>query len=139
VVACRDGEWIGRDRVAALTGVPAPTLSRILARHRRPALALLDPVAGMVIRGSRSTAVRYERPVGISDGMAPRLWLMRSRTCGPRRGDLLSSWSVSSCQACAIFILATRGISGVQCDSPAASSAVIAASRCLSEYNMRAG
>jgi len=62
VLACRDEQRIGRDRVAALTGVPPRTVSRILARHRRPALALLDPVTGMVIRAVRSTAVRNERP-----------------------------------------------------------------------------
>jgi len=58
VLSCRDEQRIGRDRVAELTGVPARTVSRILARHRRPALALLDPVTGMVIRASRSSALR---------------------------------------------------------------------------------
>jgi transposase InsO family protein len=61
VLACRDEQRIGRDRVAEVTGVPARTVSRILARHGRPALAVLDPVTGMVVRASRSTAVRYER------------------------------------------------------------------------------
>jgi transposase len=63
VLACRDGQRIGRDRVAEVTGVPARTVSRILTRHGRPPLAVLDPVTGMVIRASRSTAVRYERDV----------------------------------------------------------------------------
>lgn len=63
VLACRDEQRIGRDRVAEVTGVPARTVSRILARHGRPRLAVLDPVTGMVIRASRSTALRYERPV----------------------------------------------------------------------------
>ena len=63
VLACRDAQRIGRDRVAEVTGVPARTVSRILTRHGRPPLAVLDPVTGMVVRASRSTAVRYERPV----------------------------------------------------------------------------
>ena len=61
VLACRERERVGRDRVAAITGVPARTVSRILARHSRPPLAVLDPVTGAVIRASRATAVRYER------------------------------------------------------------------------------
>jgi transposase InsO family protein len=61
VLACRDSQRVGRDRVAQATGVPARTVSRILARHGRPVLAMLDPVTGLVIRSSRSTAVRYER------------------------------------------------------------------------------
>jgi transposase InsO family protein len=63
VLACRDQHRIGRDRVAEVTGVPARTVSRILVRHRRPPLAVMDPVTGMVIRASRSTATRYERSV----------------------------------------------------------------------------
>jgi transposase InsO family protein len=62
VLACRDSERVGRDRVAERTGVPARTVSRILARAGRPPLAALDPVTGLVIRASRSTALRYERP-----------------------------------------------------------------------------
>jgi transposase InsO family protein len=61
VLACRDGQRIGRDRVAERTGVAARTVSRILARAGRPPLAALDPVTGLVIRASRSTALRYER------------------------------------------------------------------------------
>jgi transposase InsO family protein len=61
VLACRDQQRIGRDRVAEATGVPSRTVSRILARHGRLPLAVLDPVTGMVIRASRSTALRYER------------------------------------------------------------------------------
>lgn len=62
VVAYRDAHRVGRDRVAAATGVPARTVSRVLARAGRPPLAALDPVTGVVIRASRSTALRYERP-----------------------------------------------------------------------------
>ncbi len=48
-------------RIAAVTGVPARTVSRILARYDLPPLAWLDPVTGNTIRSSRSTAARYER------------------------------------------------------------------------------
>lgn len=62
VVARRRDLRIGRDRIAEQTGVPARTVSRILARHRMPPLAVLDPVTGVVIRAARSTQLRYERP-----------------------------------------------------------------------------
>jgi transposase InsO family protein len=62
VLACRDTQRIGRDRIAATTGVPARTVSRVLARHARPPLADIDPVTGLLVRASRSTALRYERP-----------------------------------------------------------------------------
>ena len=61
VVACRRDLRIGRDRIAERIGVPARTVSRILARHQLPPLAFLDPVTGSVIRASRSTQLRYER------------------------------------------------------------------------------
>ena len=61
VVAYRDLHRVGRDEVARRTGVPARTVSRILARHGRPPLAWLDPTTGQLIRASRSTALRYER------------------------------------------------------------------------------
>jgi transposase InsO family protein len=48
-------------RLAAVTGVPARTISRILVRHRVPRLAWCDPVTGQLIRASRSTSHRYER------------------------------------------------------------------------------
>lgn len=61
VVGLRLRERIGRDQVAAELGVPARTVSRILARQRVPHLAALDPITGEVIRSSKATAVRYER------------------------------------------------------------------------------
>ena len=48
-------------RIAAVTGVPARTVSRILARYDLPPLSWLDPVTGQTIRSSRATANRYER------------------------------------------------------------------------------
>jgi transposase InsO family protein len=52
----RGPEWIGVE-----LGVPARTVSRVLARHGVPRLASLDPITGEVIRASKITAVRYER------------------------------------------------------------------------------
>lgn len=61
VLAHRDRHRCGRDEIAAVTGVPARTVSRILVRHGRPALTWLDPVTGTPIRGARGTGRRYER------------------------------------------------------------------------------
>lgn len=62
VLAARRELRQGRDRVAEATGVPARTVSAILARHRMPAISALDPVTGVVIRASKATQHRYERP-----------------------------------------------------------------------------
>lgn len=61
VLRVRAEQRVGRDEVAARTGVPARTVSRILARHGVPRLAQLDPMTGEVIRASKATAIRYER------------------------------------------------------------------------------
>lgn len=61
VLACRDSARAGRDEIARRTGVPARTVSRILARHGRPPISALDPVTGTVIRARRATTLRYER------------------------------------------------------------------------------
>lgn len=61
VVATRRDLRLGRDRIAEITGVPARTVSRILARHAMPAISALDPVTGMLIRASHVTGLRYER------------------------------------------------------------------------------
>ena len=61
VLAARSSLRRGRDRVAEATGVPARTVSAILARHRVPLIATLDPVTGQVIRASRASSVRYEK------------------------------------------------------------------------------
>ncbi|MFI2490533.1 IS481 family transposase [Promicromonospora kroppenstedtii] len=50
----------GPARLAAPTGVPARTISRILHRHHVPPLAWLDPITGALIRSSRATTRRYE-------------------------------------------------------------------------------
>jgi transposase InsO family protein len=54
--ARRGPDWIGAE-----LGVPARTVSRVLARHGVPRLAALDPLTGVVIKASKATAVRYER------------------------------------------------------------------------------
>ncbi|HEY1104560.1 MAG TPA: leucine zipper domain-containing protein, partial [Agromyces sp.] len=61
VLAVRRTERVGRDEIAARTGVPARTVSRIIARAGLPRLADLDPMTGERIRASKTTAVRYER------------------------------------------------------------------------------
>jgi transposase InsO family protein len=60
IVELRASERIGRDEIGHRLSVPARTVSRVLARHGMPHLALLDPITGEVIRASKTTAVRYE-------------------------------------------------------------------------------
>ena len=62
VVAARLAHRRGQDWLAGELDVPARTISRILRRHGLPRLAVCDPLTGEVIRSSKSTAVRYERP-----------------------------------------------------------------------------
>jgi transposase InsO family protein len=61
IVELRGRERRGPDWLAAELGVPARTVSRVLARHQVPRLCTLDPITGEVIRSSKTTAVRYER------------------------------------------------------------------------------
>lgn len=61
VVLARAELRAGRDRVAEVTGVPARTVSAILARHHLPPISAMDPVTGQVIRSSQATSRRYER------------------------------------------------------------------------------
>lgn len=51
----------GPDGIAAETGVPVRTVSRILARRGMPPLAACDPLTGLQIRATRASAQRYER------------------------------------------------------------------------------
>jgi len=48
--------------IAAETGVAERTVTRILRRHNIPRLYECDPLTGDVIRASKTTAIRYERP-----------------------------------------------------------------------------
>jgi transposase InsO family protein len=62
IVRLRVDERVGPDQIGSRLGVPARTVSRVLARHGLPRLSMLDPITGQVIRASKSTAVRYEHP-----------------------------------------------------------------------------
>jgi transposase InsO family protein len=61
VLAARAEHRRGPDWLAAELGIPARTISRVLARHGVARLAACDPITGEVIRASKTTAVRYER------------------------------------------------------------------------------
>ena len=61
VLAYRVELRAGPLRIAAASGVPARTVSRILVRHDIPRLSWCDPLTGELIRASRATANRYER------------------------------------------------------------------------------
>lgn len=61
VLAARSRLRCGPVGIAAATGVPARTVSRILLRHAIAPLAACDPITGQVIRARRVTARRYER------------------------------------------------------------------------------
>jgi transposase InsO family protein len=61
IIGLRRAQQRGPDWLGAELGVPARTVSRVLARHQVPPLAMLDPITGAVIKASKHTAVRYER------------------------------------------------------------------------------
>ncbi len=61
VVELRRQRRCGPDGLSMESGVPARTVSRILARHDVPPLAEQDPITGQLIRASRRTKLRYER------------------------------------------------------------------------------
>jgi transposase InsO family protein len=61
ILKLREDQQRGPDWLGAELGVPARTVSRVLARHQVPRLAALDPITGQVIKASKTTAVRYER------------------------------------------------------------------------------
>ena len=61
VLAARARLRCGPDGIAADTGVPARTVSRILRRRGAAPLAACDPLTGQVIRASRYSGRRYER------------------------------------------------------------------------------
>jgi transposase InsO family protein len=54
----RGPDWLGPE-----LGVAPRTVTRILRRHNIPRLYECDPLTGIVIRASKTTAVRYERAV----------------------------------------------------------------------------
>nr|AHE14767.1 integrase core domain protein [uncultured bacterium] len=61
IVELRRRQRCGPDAIGAQLGVPARTVSRVLARHQLPPLSALDPITGQVIKASKATAIRYER------------------------------------------------------------------------------
>jgi transposase InsO family protein len=61
ILAVRRAQRCGPDGIGARLGVPARTVSRVLARHGVAHLRACDPMTGEVIRASKATAVRYER------------------------------------------------------------------------------
>ncbi len=61
IVTLRERERRGPEWIGAELGVPARTVSRVLARHHVPRLCTLDPLTGEVLRSSKATAIRYER------------------------------------------------------------------------------
>jgi len=61
IVALRQRERRGPDWLGAELGVPARTVSRVIARNGLPHLCRLDPITGEQIRASKASAIRYER------------------------------------------------------------------------------
>ncbi|MEJ8648447.1 IS481 family transposase [Streptomyces sp. MS1.AVA.3] len=61
VLSARRVHRRGPDFLAAETGVPARTVTRILRRHQMPRLASCDPLTGQPIRAERRSHARYER------------------------------------------------------------------------------
>ncbi len=61
ILQLRTQQRRGPDWIGAELGVPARTVSRVLARRGAPRLAALDPLTGNLLRASKATAIRYER------------------------------------------------------------------------------
>jgi transposase InsO family protein len=61
VIAARRAHRRGQDWLGPELGIPARTVGRILRRHGEPYLRDCDPMTGVLIKASKSTAVRYER------------------------------------------------------------------------------
>lgn len=62
VLAARKRRGRGAVVLAADLGMNPSTVGRILARHRVPHLAAIDPVTGEPVRWSRRSPNRYEHP-----------------------------------------------------------------------------
>ena len=62
VLQLRRVERRGQDWLGPELGIPARTVGAILRRHQVPLLCECDPLTGEVIRASKVTALRYERP-----------------------------------------------------------------------------
>ena len=62
VLKTRREQRRGQDWIGAELGVAARTVSAILRRHQMPYLRDCDPLTGEVIKTSKATTKRYERP-----------------------------------------------------------------------------
>ena len=62
VLSMRHKERHGQDWIGPELGLAPRTVSAILRRHQVPYLRECDPLTGELIRASKTTAVRYERP-----------------------------------------------------------------------------
>ena len=67
VLQVRAAERLGPVRIAQQLGLNPSTVARVLVRHRVPLLRHVDPTTGVLLRGRRSSAERYEydRPGGL--------------------------------------------------------------------------
>lgn len=61
ILALREQERRGAVYLAGELGLPASTVGRVLARHRVPHLAAIDPITGTEVR-RRHSGIRYEHP-----------------------------------------------------------------------------
>ncbi len=61
VITARRAHRRGQDWLGPELGIPARTVGRILRRHGEPYLRDCDPMTGVLIKASKTTAVRYER------------------------------------------------------------------------------
>ena len=61
VIELRRASRRGQDWIGAELGLSPRTVSTILRRHQMPYLRECDPLTGVLIRASKTTAVRYER------------------------------------------------------------------------------
>lgn len=60
VLACRAQRRVGAVTIGWELGLNPSTVGRVLRRHQVPPLSWLDPTTGVLIRGQRSSAERYE-------------------------------------------------------------------------------
>lgn len=76
-----------------MTGVPARTVNRIWHSHRMPELAELDPMTGIVVRASKTTAVRYahDRPGSLVHTDVKKLGRIPDGGGWRGRGELVSN------------------------------------------------
>lgn len=61
VIAARRAHRRGQDWLGPELGLAARTVGRILRRHDEPYLRDCDPMTGVLIKASKTTAVRYQR------------------------------------------------------------------------------